>query len=648
MIETTGASVGGTIPNLVMNELPLNGRNFQNLIAMRPGMTIYPGGGSWTQSTDGLRPHDQMYLVDGINSNDPSIAMSVMNAPLLAGDGGTMLPIEAIDEFRSEVNPPAEFGWRPGSVVNVSIKSGTNSLHGSAFAYGRDQAFDARDYFAAPAPAPAPPLTLEQFGGSLGGPIKKDKLFFFADYEDQRYLVGSPAEHTAPITGGAAATTYSGSNPGLIGACQNALAGIGVAAPGVAALSAQMAGLSTSCVPLPNYPGLFLPNSTGAEDIVTAFNTTSQIDSGVTKIDYNLNDKNQLHGSYFVSQGNGVVVDNPPKQIATNWLSDQFARSQVVAVSWIWTKSSSVVNEARVGYSHYFQQYLANDSTQNPDDYSFNGSTYNFNTGVTNPTFFGFPSITFQNLPFYAVGSGSYQLVGPDGILDLVDNVSVLRGKHAFKFGGEVLNMENPVGIGSSKGSVRFANLPTFFNGVPNKASFLGGADLVRHFSTGGYAAFLQDDWHLKPRVELRLGVRYEIDTVIKDSNGLLGNFNPNSATGLVQTGAGIASLYTGDHHNFSPRIGIAWDVRGDGKTVVRVGGNIIFEQLTNDVFGGAAGGAGLAAVPTGVPLYDRQPTVKLQTLQSGGTINAVATTYNGTALTGTTSTRPDRIQLAE
>ncbi len=639
VIETTGASVGGTIPNLVMNELPLNGRNFQNLIAMRPGMTIYPGGGSWTQSTDGLRPHDQMYLVDGVNSNDPSIAMSVMNAPLLAGDGGTMLPIEAIDEFRSEVNPPAEFGWRPGSVVNVSIKSGTNAIHGSAFAYGRDQAFDARDYFAAPAPAPKPPLALEQFGGSLGGPIKKDKLFFFADYEDQRYLVGSPSEHTAPITGGANATVYETTPaliPGLIGACEKALAGTGVAAPGVAALSAQMAGLSTSCVPLPNYPGLFLPNSSGAEEIATAFNTTSEIDTGVTKIDYNLNDKNQLHGSYFFSQGNGVVVDNPPKQIATNWLSDQFARSQVAAVSWIWTKSSTVVNEARVGYSDYSQQYLANDSTQNPDDYSFNGSTYNLNTGVTNPTFFGFPPITFQNLPFYQVGAGSYQLVGPDGILDLVDNVSVLRGKHAFKFGGEVLNMQNPVGIGSSKGSVRFANLPTFFNGVPNKASFLGGADLVRHFSTGGYAGFFQDDWHLKPRVQLRLGVRYEIDTVIKDSNGLLGNFDPNSATGLVQTGAGITSLYAGDHHNFSPRIGLAWDVRGDGKTVVRVGGNIIFEQLTNDVFGGAAGGVGLAGVPTGIPLYDQ---ANGQTpLQSGGTINAVATTYNGKALTGSTA----------
>jgi hypothetical protein len=621
VIETTGAEIGGTIPNTVMNELPLNGRNFQSLITMRPGMTIYPGGGSWTQSTDGLRPHDQIYLVDGVNSNDPWIAMSVMNAPLLAGDGGTMLPIEAIDEFRSEVNPPAEFGWRPGDVINVSIKSGTNSTHGSAFAYGRSQAFDARDYFAAPPPALAPPLSLEQFGGSLGGSIKKDKLFYFVDYEDQRYLVGSPAQHDAPITGGVASTVYTASAPGLIGACQAALA----SAHGVAAVSAQMAGLSKSCVPLSNYPGLFLPNNTGAVGIETAFNGVNQIDSGVTKIDYNLNDKHQLHGSYFISQGNGLVVDSPPKQTAIPWLSSQYARSQVGSGSWIWTKSSSVVNEARVGYSHYYQHYLANDSTQNPANYTFNGSTYNLNTGQTNPTFFGMPSITFQNLPFYGLGSGTYQLVGPDGILQLLDHVSVLRGTHAFKFGGEVLSMKNTVAFpnGSAKGTVRFADLPSFFNGIPNKASFLSG-NFQRHLSTQGYAAFFQDDWHVKPRINLRLGLRYEIDTVLKDANNLLGNFDPHSANGLVQVGNAISSPYSGDHHNFSPRIGVAWDVKGDGKTVLRAGGNIIFEQLTNDVF------VGLVTIPTGVALYANGTQIP-----NTGTINSAATTYTGAAVKG-------------
>jgi hypothetical protein len=624
VIETTGAAIGGTIPNVVMNELPLNGRNFETLVTMRPGMTIYPGGGSWTQSTDGLRPHDQIYLVDGVNSNDPWIAMSVMNAPLLAGDGGTMLPIEAIDEFKSEVNPPAEYGWRPGLVINVGIKSGTNSLHGSAFAYGRSQAFDARDYFSSPPPAPAPPLSFQQFGASLGGPIKNDKLFYFADYEDQRYLVGSPAVHTAPITGGAAAV--SDQTFGLQGACLKALTTPG---EGVTALSAQLAGLSTSCAPLSNYPGLFLPNNTGASGgVETAFNTVNQIDSGVIKIDYNINDKHQLHGSYFISQGTGVVVDNPPREIAMPWLSQQYARSQVAAVNWVWSKSSSVTNEARVGYSHYYQHYLANDSTSNPANYSYNGSTYNLFTGQTDKTFFGFPAITFKNTGSYQVGSTSYQLVGPDGILQLLDNVSILHGTHAFKFGGEILSMQNTVAFpnGSPKGSIRFDNLEQFFNGVPDRASFLAG-NFLRNLSTAGYAAFLQDDWRVKPRLTLNLGVRYEIDTVLKDADNLLGNFDPTSPNGLVQVGKGINAPYAGDHHNFSPRLGFAWDIKGDSKTVLRGGGNIIYEQLTNDVF------EGLMTIPTGVKLYANGALV-----QSSGTINATTTTYDGSALTGTTN----------
>ena len=229
--------------------------------------------------------------------------------------------------------------------------------------------------------------------------------------------------------------------------------------------------------------------------------------------------------------------------------------------------------------------------------------------------------------------------MGPDGILDLVDNVSVLRGKHAFKFGGEVLNMQNPVGIGSSKGSVGASRtFRRFFNGVPNKASFSRRSKSPQALQHRGIRR-LPSRTIGTSNQEFNSGSEcgYEIDTVLKDSNGLLGNFNPNSLRpvwckpareSLLST---PATTTTSRHGSDS-----AWDVRGDGKTVVRVGGNIIFEQLTNDVFGGAAGGVGLAGVPTGVPLYDQ---ANGQTpLQSGGTINAVATTYNGAALKGSTT----------
>src|SRR5579872_6255945 len=151
LVDTTNSVVGGTIQNNVINDLPLNGRNFTNLLVLRPGTVKYAGGSGWTQSTNGLRPHDQNYMVDGIDSNDPWMAQSVMNAVMAAGDAGTMLPIDSIDEFRTEQNPQAEYGWKPGGVINVGLKSGSNNIHGTAYAYGRDNAWDARDFFNPPA-----------------------------------------------------------------------------------------------------------------------------------------------------------------------------------------------------------------------------------------------------------------------------------------------------------------------------------------------------------------------------------------------------------------------------------------------------------------------------------------------------------------
>src|SRR5579871_457808 len=182
LLDTTSAELGGTIQNQAINDLPLNGRNFENLLDLRPGVTKYPGNSGWTQSTNGGRPHDNMFLVEGVDSNDPWMAQSIMNAVMAAGDAGTILPIDAIDEFKTEVNPRAQYGWKPGAVVNVGVKSGTNSYHGTAYAYGRDGAWDARNFFNPP-PGPEADLAVKQFGASFGAPILKDKLFYFLNYE---------------------------------------------------------------------------------------------------------------------------------------------------------------------------------------------------------------------------------------------------------------------------------------------------------------------------------------------------------------------------------------------------------------------------------------------------------------------------------
>src|SRR5271165_3560750 len=232
-LNTTNAELGGSLSNQVINDLPLNGRNFENLLDLRPGVIKYPGNSGWTQATNGLRPHDNFFMVDGINSNDPWMAQSMMNAVMAAGDAGTMLPIDAINEFTTQQNPRAEYGWKPGAVVNVGIKSGTNTLHGTAYAYGRTDSWDARNYFN---PGPNPPLEVEQYGGSVGGTIIRDKLFFFGNFEAQHYSVGNPTQHDVPITSPTSTDPNS-----LVGACNAALQA-GTLRP----LSAQLAGLSNT------------------------------------------------------------------------------------------------------------------------------------------------------------------------------------------------------------------------------------------------------------------------------------------------------------------------------------------------------------------------------------------------------------------
>jgi len=618
LIETNNAELGGTLQNQVINDLPLNGRNFENLLDLRPGVTTYLGGGGWTNSTNGGRPHDNYFMVDGINSNDPWMAQSMMNAGEAAGDAGTILPIDAIDEFKTDQNPGAEYGWKPGAIVNIGIKSGSNMFHGTAYAYGRDGDWDALDYFTAPG-SPAASVALEQFGGSLGGPIKKDKLFFFGNFEEQEYSIGSPAQHDVPITSpNAASATQS-----LVGACNAALA-----QGKLTALSAQLAGLSTNCTPLSNFPGLFLPNPGPTTTIDTALATNNTVYSGLTRIDYTINSKHSLNGMYFISPGAGTFVDNPTLEVNQLWLTNQYARSQVGSGSWTWVMSSTTVNSFRAGYSHYYQTFTSGDSTENPANYMFNGSTYHIYTGQTNPLYFGLPQIAFQGGFQYQLGLNWPKTVGPDGNYQISDGVSILHGKHNIKFGFDILLLQSTSDVtANTKGNPRFSSLQNFFAGNMNRMRYSAG-DFVRNLRNQAYGLYIQDDWRILPRLTINLGLRYELNTVPTEANNLIGNFSPT--VGLEQVGNQIGSIYNGDHNNFAPRIGIAWDVTGNGKTVVRASGGIFYEQFSYDTFMGIGNLLGLRTIPTGVPLYTNGNKTPFT---AGGTIDVGAVTLTGSSL---------------
>ena len=181
LVDSASVTLGGTLSNDTINDLPLNGRNFINLLSLRPGVSNTLVVGAWTQASNGLRVEDQNWVVDGSTTTSPIRAAAHQLPAERPGDAATILPIDAIQEFNVEENPKAEWGWRPGAVVNVGLKSGTNTIHGSAYAFGRTDAWDAKNYYTLPG-SPNPPLNFEQWGATAGGPIVKDKLFLLRGF----------------------------------------------------------------------------------------------------------------------------------------------------------------------------------------------------------------------------------------------------------------------------------------------------------------------------------------------------------------------------------------------------------------------------------------------------------------------------------
>jgi len=602
LVDATSSTLGGTLTTETINDLPLNGRNYENLLQLRPGVVRYPGGGFSTTSTNGLRAEDNAYLIEGLFNSEPFSGQSIINGAGIAGDSATILPVDSIQQFNVQENPPAEYGWKPGAIVNVALKSGTNTLHGTAYAFGRDTPLDARNYFN-PITQAKNPRNLEQFGGSAGGALLPDKLFFFGAYEGQRYTVGNTGQISTP------ATVTLGGDPNnsvvdAIAAVHTAFLA-GTVPHDVSAASLQIAGCTMGPPIACNGTGFPTNNGTnpaGPTTINFGLPNTVSSDNAVGKIDFHIHQNHVLSGMYFFGNNSGTVSD--ASQLQPQWLTQIHTRAQVVGANWTWIPSSRWVNEARFGYNRLYQPTFT-------ADHSKPASAYGLDTGVTNPLYGGLPRINV--FPFYIfpqeLGGFNWPKVqGPDTRVQFVDHLSYIRGKHALKFGGELHRDAFSGGAyGGARGRIKFvggsfdngnsSGLEDFFAGLPTSASQLVG-DPTRHIHNWGYALFAQDDWRITRNLTLNLGLRYELSSVIKDDNNLLGNFSPTA--GLEQVGKQISSPYNGDHNNFGPRLGFAWDVMGNGKTVVRGGGGIIYETLNWESFLALNNSLGLSTIPTG------------------------------------------------
>src|SRR5271166_1416173 len=197
LVDATNSTLEGVLSNKAVNELPVQGRDFQNLLALHPGVQRTAGGGFHSVTSNGLRPDDNNFVVDGANDNDAYWGTTVLNEEGISGTPASNLPLDAIQEFNTEEQPEADFGAKPGVVVNIGIKSGTDQIHGSAYYFIRNAATDARNYFN-PSPQPTAAVKLNQFGASIGGPIIKGKWFYFANYEGVRSTVGVPQVNYTP------------------------------------------------------------------------------------------------------------------------------------------------------------------------------------------------------------------------------------------------------------------------------------------------------------------------------------------------------------------------------------------------------------------------------------------------------------------
>jgi len=657
LVETSNATLGGTLNNADINDMPLNGRNYQNLLALRPGVVVQPGGGPWTQSSNNVRPDESGWMVDGVINVNFYDARPIANMPSPFTDGATILPIDAIQEFNLEENPKAEYGWKPGAVVNVGVRSGTNTLHGSVYGFYRSAAWEARSLFnpvdsvvynchnQLPAFCSKEPLQLKQFGGAVGGPVKKDKLFFFANYEGLRSLLGQELGSSGvpeTIAGGGPANSMADAINGIV-----ASSGAGA----LSKVSLAMTGCTLGATPADTKCGqhlttggvnnLFPDNASNSTGFLTPFPNVNVSDNGVGKIDYHINSKHSLNGMLLIGNYTGDGQDHP--LLAKAFLDTFRTRTYTVGVDEVWAASSRFVNDFRFGYDHVRTPFVTDDASKCADGSGLTGgSGYVINTGVTSPC--GLPIVNIGS--FQTLGSWHNRPNSWDNwYSDVQDNVSYLVGKHTLKFGVEF----NHILVDSTqhdnvRGRIDFVDtncpgltcipaLVNFYTGnIDSGRLFVGPAN--RTMVWNSIAEYFQDDWRVSQKLILNLGLRHTYTQPIKEVNNLWGNFDPNSTTGLVQQGQpGVGpTIWHPDRKNFSPRAGFAYDVSGKGTTVVRGGASVIFSTFIAADFLAQnglqnTGGTTIGADPTGACIDFVAP---------GGTC-APTRTYGGTIVTTTT-----------
>jgi len=595
VVETETSEQGLVVGEQMISNLPLNGRDFLRLARLAPGVsgaTDNPASPAGPFNVNGQRDLSNNILIDGINVNaggsaNGRISLAPGNDPAVGQSGSSvaLVSVDAVSEFKVQTQmQTAEFGGFSGAVINVDTKSGSNELHGSGYEFLRNSDLDANNFFNNANGVSRTPSRNNFFGGTLGGPIRKDRTFFFVSFEGLRQRVGVNANARVP-----------------------SLAARAEASPAIQNLIDEY--------PLPTGPD----NGDGtANYFATATNLVGETDfSG--RLDHRFSGSDDFFARYSFSDSLSLL-----RSFYLNTLSRNRSRLQSVSLSEVHRITTQLFNEARFGFVRSANISVgAADSFGGAEPIPLNAAGDAILPGIE--TF----SLAFAESPSPPEGQNN-------NLFSFNDDLTYVHGRNTFKSGFWVRRVEGNVNLQPLSSGVYFFNTVTdlvnnnpssFFNQVAE-------TDFGVRFTN--FAFYSQDDIRITPRLKLNLGLRYEIDTAPTEAHG---RFSPivgldNIATATLGTPG--APVHNGNYHDLAPRLGFAYQLTGDAKTVLRGGTGIYYDlptinatqlafgppfKITNVLLGSALGG------PVTVPV---NPT-ELVTAITGQPPFGSATVYDPT-----------------
>ena len=565
-VELTSSELGATVNSTTVRELPLNGRSWTDLANLQPGVVVATShaavdvnrGYGAQLSISGARPQQNNYRLDGISINDYSNG----------GPGsvlGQNLGVEAIQEFSVLTsNYSAEYGKTSGGVVNAISRSGTNQFHGSAYEFLRNSALDSPGYFDS---GVTPPFRRNQFGASAGGPIRKDRTFIFGDYEGIRQSLGTTTSSGVPSANarqgilefpGGPSTFPSGcnstNNPTDPNQCQ----------------------LTVDPAVQKYLPFFNMPNGPISGNVGQYVFVRQQIVNEnyfTTRVDQKISDKDSLFGTY--------VYDYSPltqPDILNDILQQSIAKRQIVAVEENHIFGPSASNSFRLGYNRDRTNAAQAIKAINP---VANDTSQGWAPGFAPPRI---TTAGLNTVPGFAPPTFSYVW----NAYQIYDDAFVTKGLHTIKFGVGVErdHLNETTATADYLGTFKFASMSAFLtNNAKSVVGSVPGLVSPRYLRLSIVGAYVQDDWRIRPRLTLNLGLRYEMATVLTETKGKLTNL-PTMTSALPDCGVmvagcgGVAPYFSNPTlKNFEPRVGFAWAPFGNGKTAVR-GGFGMFDVL--------------------------------------------------------------------